>query len=123
MSTYWSDYYRCHRWFSGTHCGMHGNRATLFTAPELESRTTTVFHYTISEYVLIKTRCGTFQDNCVLCPWHRYLLCEGYIPEPYCIHGPCYNRIGLIQLSVQPALFITNVPIRKHIHDEILDSS
>lgn len=117
------NYYACHYWVTHPECRAYDNRVSLFTFAELYSRTNHILGYTISEYLLIKTRCQSLTDNSLLCPWHRYILCEAYTPGAYCMYYHCHSTKELVQVGVQTALFIGNVPIRKNTRTEMFSIS
>ena len=115
--------YVCYYWVTDSECRAYDNRVSLFTSSELYSRTNHILGYTIPEYYLIKTRCKSLMDSSFLCPWHRHMLCEAYIPDRYCMNNHCHSTKELIQMGVQTALFIGNVPIRKRLRTEIFSIS
>ena len=123
MWNYRTQYQSCHCWISGPKCGDQYGIHSLFTATELHSCMRNIYGYMVSDYVLIKSRCWTFQKNFVLCPLHRYLLCEGYVSEMYCMCYRCHSRTELMQMGARAALFIGNVPIRKYMYIKIIGTS
>lgn len=119
MSHLGPDYFLCHYWSTDRRCGAYNGRSALFTADELYSHTNNIFGHVVSDCLLIKSRCRTFTDSSVLCPFHRYLLCEGYILNTYPICYRCHSILDLMQVGVQAAFFIGDAPIRKYMSIEI----
>ncbi|CAF4493976.1 unnamed protein product [Rotaria socialis] len=74
-----------------------------------------VFGCIISDYILIKSRWHSFNENAALCPHHHYYLCDGYTPAWYCTYKHCYSRQGLIHMGARAALLIGDVPILGYI--------
>ncbi|CAF3480077.1 unnamed protein product [Rotaria socialis] len=113
--TYHSRQYICYFWMPGAACGPHFNLDHLFTANDLDSRMNDICGYMVSDYVLIESRCRGFHKNALICSRHRYLFCEGYIPEKYCMFKRCNRIKELMYMGPNAALFIGNVPILGYI--------
>ena len=113
MENYSARYSSCCLWQSGTACGGQCGLHSLFTFDELNSKKLYIFDHEVSDYMLIKSRYTTFHENALICPRHRYLFCEGYVPEKRCTYYRCYRTKELMQMGVGAALFIGYIPIRK----------